>query len=185
MAVAWQTPNMGQIEYDQFAAVLTATLKAFADDINPILNIGITGSRRFPRIPQRTRFAGVLARIAERYPGIVAIHHGCCTGADELAHHIGRRIPGCQLFGYPGMDALGNSPYRMRERGGFTTLHEPALYAERNERIVRASTVVIACPLWPEDDPRSVRSGTWQTVRKARKLHKPVLAIMADGELYI
>lgn len=185
MSARWDTGSLNPVPDDAFTEVIAEALKAFADDVDPILNIGITGSRRFPRIQQRTKFGGILARLASTYPGIVAIHHGCCTGADEQAHQIARRIPGCQIFGYPGMDKLGNSPYRMQERDGFTELYEPDEYATRNLRIVKASAVMIACPQYPEDDPRSLRSGTWQTVRYARRMHKPILCIMSDGQLYL
>lgn len=42
-------------------------------------------------------------------------------------------------------------------------------YQQRNAEIVKASTELIAYPLLPEHDQRSWRSGTWQTVRLARK----------------
>jgi len=42
-------------------------------------------------------------------------------------------------------------------------------YRDRNRRIVGHSDVLVAFPAWPEDDPRSARSGTWQTVRLARR----------------
>jgi len=42
-------------------------------------------------------------------------------------------------------------------------------YADRNRRIVEHSDVLVAFPAHPEDDPRSRRSGTWQTIRMARQ----------------
>jgi hypothetical protein len=42
-------------------------------------------------------------------------------------------------------------------------------YADRNARLVAEAGAVFAFPAYPEDDPRSRRSGTWQTVRLARK----------------
>ena len=48
-------------------------------------------------------------------------------------------------------------------------------YADRNARMVELSTDgLIAFPLFPEDDRRSRFSGTWQTVRMARKAEKAV-----------
>lgn len=47
-------------------------------------------------------------------------------------------------------------------------------YKARNEAIVRASTELMAFPLYVEHDPRSERSGTWQTVRIARRRDIPV-----------
>jgi hypothetical protein len=45
-------------------------------------------------------------------------------------------------------------------------------YAARNARIVEESAMVFGFPGYPEDDPRSARSGTWQTIRMARKAAK-------------
>jgi hypothetical protein len=46
-------------------------------------------------------------------------------------------------------------------------------YADRNLRIVEESDVLAGFPIHPEDDRRSRRSGTWQTVRYARKAGMP------------
>jgi hypothetical protein len=43
-------------------------------------------------------------------------------------------------------------------------------YADRNARLVAEGDAVFAFPAYPESDPRSRRSGTWQTVRMSRKL---------------
>jgi hypothetical protein len=47
-------------------------------------------------------------------------------------------------------------------------------YRDRNERIVDHSDRLVAFPKWPEDDPKSRRSGTWQTVRIATRRGVPV-----------
>lgn len=45
----------------------------------------------------------------------------------------------------------------------------------RNQRVVDESTVVYGLPAYPEEDPRSERSGTWQTIRIARRARKLIL----------
>jgi len=42
-------------------------------------------------------------------------------------------------------------------------------YADRNAQLVMCATAVWGLPAYPEDDPRSRRSGTWQTIRMARR----------------
>lgn len=42
-------------------------------------------------------------------------------------------------------------------------------YADRNARLVKEGNAVFGFPAWLEDDRRSLRSGTWQTVRMSRR----------------
>ena len=42
-------------------------------------------------------------------------------------------------------------------------------YRDRNARLVAEADIVFAFPAYTEDDPRSLRSGTWQAARMARK----------------
>lgn len=42
-------------------------------------------------------------------------------------------------------------------------------YADRNARLVAEGQAVFAFPAYPENDPRSKRSGTWMTVRMGRR----------------
>ena len=45
-------------------------------------------------------------------------------------------------------------------------------YQARNARLVAEATAVFGLPAYPEEDPRSERSGTWQTIRIARRADK-------------
>lgn len=57
---------------------------------------------------------------------------------------------------------------------GVTVIPMPpgSTYADRNAELVRRGTAVYALPAYPEDDPRSRRSGTWQAARMARRAGK-------------
>ncbi len=46
---------------------------------------------------------------------------------------------------------------------------EGSTYKDRNQRIVDVSDEVYGFPEYPENHPKSLRSGTWQTIRMARR----------------
>jgi len=57
-------------------------------------------------------------------------------------------------------------------RGGAVTviqMPEDTTYADRNQRIVEESDALVGFPAYPENDVRSQRSGTWQTIRMAQR----------------
>jgi hypothetical protein len=45
-------------------------------------------------------------------------------------------------------------------------------YKDRNQRLVDLADWVFGFPAFPEEDPRSARSGTWQAIRMARDAGK-------------
>lgn len=45
-------------------------------------------------------------------------------------------------------------------------------YLERNTDIVTNSDIIIGCPLDPTKEV--IRSGTWSTIRKAKKMNKKI-----------
>lgn len=55
-----------------------------------------------------------------------------------------------------------------------TQMPEGSTYRDRNAEIVRVSGWIYAAPAHPEHDPRSRRSGTWMTVRIARREGVPI-----------
>lgn len=54
------------------------------------------------------------------------------------------------------------------------TMPETSSYRDRNAALVKPATELIAYPQYPEQDGRSRRSGTWQTIRLARNAALPV-----------
>lgn len=55
------------------------------------------------------------------------------------------------------------------------TMARGTSYADRNQALADIADKVIGFPLFPEKDPRSRRSGTWQTIRMARRAGKLAL----------
>lgn len=98
-------------------------------------------------------------------------HHGDCIMADSQAHDIADFL-GYRIIGHP-----PSNPSKRAHR----TCHElrpEKPYLDRNKDIVLETMVLIACPGEVEEQ---LRSGTWSTVRFARKQGKSVVLIFPDG----
>jgi hypothetical protein len=106
-------------------------------------------------------------------------HHGDCIGADEQFHNLAI-THSFAIHLHPPEIRLKRAWCRLAE------LHDsesPKPYRERNQDIVNAVDLLIATPAQPEADPRSKRSGTWMTIRLARRANKPHVIIYSNGDI--
>lgn len=129
--------------------------------------VGFTGRRTTPTPEQLVQ----LARELQKYRG-ARFSHGDCCGGDEAAHFMAMDLH----------YVVHVWPPRINTHRAFTTghfIHAPQDYAVRNQSIVMMSDLLIALPPGPEAD--WPRSGTWQTVRKARRKGIPITIIYDDG----
>lgn len=101
------------------------------------------------------------------------LHHGDCVGGDEECDKIARSL-GVAVVIHPPT----NSSKRAFCAQPGDVVWEPAPYLERNGDIVESSTVLIAAP---RRDVEELRSGTWSTVRKARRSGRRVFVLARDG----
>lgn len=162
-----------------------ATLPELFERVQRIMRVGITGTRGPVPHAQRRTLGLTLTLLCTATPAAgeregLVMHHGCCTGTDEAAHMIGRTLPGVLIFGHPGAGVSGPSPLTMRS-GEFDLLCPPRPFRARNRDIVSESRLMVACPKHPERDPRALHSGTWQTVRLARRAALPIILVRPDG----
>ena len=97
----------------------------------------------------------------------ISCAHGDCVGADAQFHELitdmyQDTVP---IVIHPPKNkwfrAFCKSKYMM----------EPLEYLKRNQNIVDSCDVLIACP---ETEQELLRSGTWATIRYARKMGKPI-----------
>lgn len=102
-------------------------------------------------------------RTAERLLGSATeFHHGECVGGDEELHNICRAIaPDATIVSHPPTDPSKRAFHVVPD-----LTREPKPYRERNTDIVNETDCLIAFSGIPFE---IVRSGTWMTVRIARK----------------
>lgn len=133
-------------------------------------NVGFTGTRHGMSRKQKATVRELLSRLC-RDQKVIWFRHGDCIGADAQAHEIARMLGYQVLIHPPDNDAL-----RAFCDDAFSVL--PARpYLDRNLRIVQHSHILLAAPSGEEVQ----RSGTWETIRIARKIKVPIRIIMPDG----
>ena len=133
------------------------------------MKMGFTGTQAGMTNRQRSRFAQLLDQSVEEF------HHGDCIGADEEAHKLTRlTIPDTKIVIHPPSNTSKQAFCASDE------IRAPKPYLDRNHDIVDETDELIATPKGFEEE---LRSGTWATVRYARRKNKKVTIIWPDGRL--
>lgn len=128
------------------------------------MKIGFTGSRLGMSQCQKEQF--VLELLAF---DLTEFHHGDCSGADAEAHDIvAEFFPACKIIVHP-----PESNYLRAFKPGHE-FREPAGYIRRDKNIVDATDQLIGAPL---TDVEQIRSGSWTTIRYARRIARPVTVL--------
>jgi len=132
--------------------------------------IGFTGTSKGLSLEQEIGLATILV---EARKDCLWMHNGDCVGADASAGKIWNKL------------------------GGFIHLHPPINQTARaflthemsevkKEYLVRNRDIVATCDFMiatPGEMNEQLRSGTWATVRYARKANKDIIFIFPDGEI--
>ena len=141
--------------------------------------IGFSGTRSGLTKIQRTVLR---IQMVSLMTGAPAFDHGDCIGADAEAHNIAvslsKKWKGMGIFirvHPPDVDK-----YRAFCKASWVAPPKP--YLERNKDIVNNTNALIACPGEFEEQKRS---GTWSTIRYARKQGKVIHIIFPDGSIQI
>lgn len=135
------------------------------------LHAGFTGTQAGMTRPQDMAVHGLVLELS-----VTDIHHGDCIGADDQMDQIA-----CEL----GLTIYVHAPINPAKRAWCKTrpLAERWAaslkpYLERNKEIVDSVKAMIAAP---KEFEESLRSGTWATVRYARRVGRPVWLVWPDG----
>lgn len=129
-------------------------------------HVGFTGTRNGMTYAQTEA-------VAELLHGYKVLHHGDCVGSDRQAHGLATVI-GLKTESHPPKNPTLRA-YCMAD-----VVHEPKDYIPRDRDIVDASCRLIAAPAGMTE---AMRSGTWTTVRYARKVGQPVSIVYPDGSV--
>jgi len=130
--------------------------------------IGFTGTQRGMSYEQGETLLAFLSRNETN-----EFHHGDCIGADAEAHEIAKA---CHIPIYIHPPLIPKK--RAFKHSKFT--YPPKLYLERNHDIVDVCSILIACP---HSRSEEMRSGTWATIRYAKKKNKETKIIWPDGKI--
>lgn len=132
------------------------------------MNVGFTGTQRGMTDAQKKSVRETLV-----YLGGGEFHHGDCIGADSDAHNIADEC-GYGIILHP-----PSNPYKRAWREVPRHMMRPELpYITRNHNIVNATEWLIATPGEPDEQ---LRSGTWSTVRYAKRMRRKIALVLPDG----
>ncbi len=132
-------------------------------------HIGFTGTQRGMTELQKIYFVELLKA---HQP--FTFHHGDCIGADDDAGNLCLNLA-CTVVIHP--------PIYTSKRAfnkNFINIRDPKPYLDRNHDIIDESDFLVATPGEKEEQ---LRSGTWTTIRYARKKGKRIYIIYPDGTI--
>ena len=137
------------------------------------IGIGITGTRKGMNEYQTKFLTVFLSGLSELFK--LTFHHGCCEGVDLESAEIFRNIIGeyCNIIQHPPTNMF---VAKLNENDGKVKAKP---FLERNHDIVDACDFLIGIPGECEE---VLRSGTWATIRYARKINKKNKIIYPDKE---
>jgi len=124
---------------------------------------------------QRTTFVKLVSKMK-----IEELHQGKCQGVDESAVEIVSKLfPKAVIHDYPSNDKaiIYETIYPVKSRR-IKHKRKPAL--KRNHDVVDACDLLIACPHTKKE---VLRSGTWATIRYAKKVNKKMIIINPNGDV--
>lgn len=138
------------------------------------MKVGMTGTRSGLTEHQLKAFNSTFTLLE-----MEEFHHGDCVGADaEIANRIREivRIQGLNL-------TIVSHPCTITNARAYTAAdetHEPVGPLDRNKLIVDSVDLMLA---FPGKMKEQQRSGTWFTIRYARKQGVPLVIFWPDGSM--
>ena len=128
--------------------------------------VGFTGTQIGMTKLQFTSFFKIYEELS-----VKEFHHGDCIGSDAEAHVVAR-THGSWIVIHP------PSSFSKRAFCKGDVVRRPVPYLERNKDIVADTQLMIATP---KQMAEVQRSGTWATVRYARRMDRGIFIVYPDG----
>jgi len=134
------------------------------------MKVGFTGTQNGMTAEQLRTFGEIIKKLR-----IDEFHHGDCVGADKEAVEA-------VIYVQPDVHVVCHPPENPSKRAftSFNETRDEKPYLVRNHDIVDECGLLIATP-W--EYAEELRSGTWATIRYARKSGKRIVVIYPDGTL--
>lgn len=134
---------------------------------------GFTGTQEGMSEQQKRLFRAIIA--GGMLTGWVELHHGDCTGADADAHIIALEMNVNTIVIHPPINEKKRAFCEQADDSvSIVIVRPPGEYLERNVDIVDECQELIAAP---SSMIEKRRSGTWATVRYARKIGRPLMLL--------
>ena len=133
-----------------------------------LTSLGFSGTQNGMSIHQKDGVWSILQAFQPR-----EVHHGDCVGSDEEFHNL--------CIDFVPRPAIHVHPPDNPNRRAFCIedfIYPEKSYMERNDDIVLYSHALVATPKGTEV---RIGSGTWATIRRARKKGIPIYIIYPDG----
>ena len=130
------------------------------------LRVGFTGTQDLSQVTEerKERLRLTLQQLFEN--GYRYFHHGDCVGADALAHDLAKAA-GFAIHIHPPVIETKRAFCKDAQ-----AVYPAKQYLKRNHDIVEMANLLLALPKDPQHE--ELRSGTWATVRYARKRKLPI-----------
>ena len=134
------------------------------------MHLGISGTKKGMKEAQ----FDVIKEFIQEDNSITHLHEGDCVGVDNQVTLMYNDLrPEVWIVRHPPRKTA------YQAFGPYDETREPKDYLVRDQDNVNESDYLWACP----DGAERVRSGTWATVRMARKKGIPITIVMPNGEI--
>ena len=134
-----------------------------------MVKIGFTGTRNGMNKEQIKELENII-----KSKQLDEFHHGMCVGSDQQAHDVVKKEK-IKIVGHP------PTYKKFQAKLDCNIVMKPHEYLRRNKNIVDETEILIATP----DKKECITSGTWSTIRYARKQHKKIYIIHKNGRVTI